>query len=157
MRKVQILILNLTSPSSFFIFTFELKTKKVPHKVRIDKWLWSVRIYKSRSIATEACRSGRVKVNDKSVKPSFMLEENQMVDVNKKEKRWKVKVIRLIEKRVGAEIAQTCYEDFSPPEQPVKKMGAFFYQTSEIREKGSGRPTKRDRRNIDRFKDLEDN
>lgn len=128
----------------------------MPNKTRIDKWLWSVRIYKSRSIATEACKSGRVKVNDKSIKPSYILEEGQTVSVNKKEKKWIVKCIKAIEKRVSAELAQTCYEDFSPPEEPRKKLGAFFYTTSETRDKGKGRPTKKERRVLDKFKGNEE-
>ncbi len=127
----------------------------MPNKARIDKWLWSIRIYKSRSIATEACKSGRVKINGKGVKPSYLLEVGQTVSINKKEKNWIVKCIKLIEKRVGAEIAKTCYEDLSPPEVSVKKLGAFFYKTSEKRDKGLGRPTKRERRTLDKFKDLE--
>ncbi|MEZ5006846.1 MAG: RNA-binding S4 domain-containing protein [Chitinophagales bacterium] len=128
----------------------------MPNKTRIDKWLWSVRIYKSRSVATEACKSGRVKVDAKSVKPSYTIEEGQTVTVNKKEKKWVVKCLNAIEKRVSAEIAQTCYEDFSPPEQPSNKLGAFFYTTSEMRDKGVGRPTKRERRVLDKFKDIDE-
>ena len=128
----------------------------MPNKTRIDKWLWSIRIYKSRSIATEACKSGRVKIDGKSVKPSYIIEEGQMISVNKREKKWVVKCLKVIEKRVSAEIAQTCYEDQSPPEQPRTKLGAFFYTTSETRDKGVGRPTKRERRTLDKFKDIEE-
>lgn len=128
----------------------------MPNKVRIDKWLWSIRIYKSRSVSTEACKSGRVKINGSSVKPSFLLEEGMEVHINKREKKWIVKAINLIEKRVSSAIALTCYEDLSPPEEPSNKLEAFFYRNSEKRDKGSGRPTKRDRRIIDKFKENEE-
>lgn len=127
----------------------------MPNKTRIDKWLWSIRIYKSRSISTDACKSGRVKVNGKSVKPSFIIEEGMIVNVNKKEKIWKVKALKIIEKRVASPIALTCYEDLSPPPVPSEKMPSFFYQSTEKRDKGTGRPTKKDRRNIDKFKGTE--
>ena len=124
----------------------------MPNKVRIDKWLWSVRIYKSRSMATNACKAGKVKVAGINVKPSFLLEPGMEVNVNKKEKHWIVVPKKLIEKRVGAAIAVECYEDRSPEVPDSKKMPSFFYQTNEQRDKGLGRPTKKDRRTLDKFK-----
>ena len=128
----------------------------MPNKVRIDKWLWAIRLYKTRSMATDACRSGRVKVDEKSVKASFSIEVGTKVSINKREKKWVVVCHKLIEKRVGAEIAKECYEDFSPPTIPTKGNRAFFYSRAEIREKGTGRPTKKERRILDEFKDEEE-
>lgn len=125
----------------------------MPKKVRIDKWLWSVRIYKTRSMATIACKAGKVKVDGKNVKPSFMLETGMTVTARKREQIYVVKSEKLIEKRVGAAIAQECYEDLSPPPEPSGRLPSFFYKSNEIREKGSGRPTKKDRRILDDFKD----
>lgn len=124
----------------------------VPNKVRIDKWLWSVRLFKTRTIASDACKAGKVKIDQKSVKPSYMLEAGQLVAVRQKEKLWKVKVLRLLEKRVSAAIAVDCYEDLSPPVLPSEKSPSFFYAPSERRERGAGRPTKRERRDLDSFK-----
>ncbi|MEN9447573.1 MAG: hypothetical protein RJA25_863 [Bacteroidota bacterium] len=123
-------------------------------KTRIDKWLWAVRIYKTRSLATEACAAGKVKINGESVKASYLLKPGQTIQLNKQGEKSTFKVIKIIEKRVGAPIAIACYEDLTPPEEKNKLLfPSVFY---EVRDKGSGRPTKRDRREIDKFKDIDD-
>jgi ribosome-associated heat shock protein Hsp15 len=123
-------------------------------KTRIDKWLWAVRIYKTRSLATEACAAGKIKINGESVKASYLLKPGQTIQLNKQGEKSTFKVIKLIEKRVGAPIAIACYEDLTPPEEKNKLLfPSVFY---EVRDKGSGRPTKRDRREIDKFKDIDD-
>ena len=124
-------------------------------KVRIDKWLWSVRIFKSRTIATDACKEGRVKVGGVSVKPSFLLSEQEVVTVKKDGFNFEFKALQLLEKRVGAPIAVTCYLDVTPEEEK-NKYNAWFLNgmpAAEKREKGAGRPTKKERRQIDDFKD----
>ena len=127
----------------------------MPNKVRIDKWLWSIRLYKTRTVASDACRSGRVKINGKSVKPSYLLEAGIIVTAKKREKLWVVKVLDLIEKRVGAPRALKCYEDLSPPVELRESPPSFFYKPSDTRKKGAGRPTKRERRDIDKFREEE--
>jgi ribosome-associated heat shock protein Hsp15 len=127
----------------------------MPNKIRIDKWLWAIRLYKTRNQATEACKAGKVKVLDKNVKASYMLETGMTVQVRKRDRIFVVKVLSLIEKRTSATIAQTCYEDLSPPAEPSEKLPSFFFKTNEQREKGLGRPTKRERRTLDRFKENE--
>lgn len=125
-------------------------------KVRIDKWLWSVRIFKSRTMATAACKSGKVKINDMSVKPSYSVERDEIVTVKKEGFNYVFKVVDLIDKRVGAKLAAPCYENLTSEEE-MKKFESWFINNSkrfEQRDKGEGRPTKRDRRDIDRFKDL---
>lgn len=124
------------------------------NKVRIDKWLWSVRIFKSRSLATEACKSSKVKIDDTNVKPSSSVEVGQNVKVKKGGFNLEFKVLKLIEKRVGAPIAVTCYEDLTPQEELDKFNDWFIGKAApEKRERGTGRPTKRERRDIDKFKD----
>ena len=104
-------------------------------------------------MATDACKSGKVKVEDTSVKPSFMLERGKFVKVNKNGFNFEYKVIDLLEKRVGAPIAQKCYEDLTPEEELNKYKDWFVGKGKpEMREKGTGRPTKRERRDIDKFK-----
>ncbi len=124
-------------------------------KVRIDKWIWAVRIFKSRSKAADACRSNHVKVNDKSVKPAFLVEVGQEIIIKKDGFSLVFKVVKLIEKRVGFPIAITCYENLTSEEE-LNKFDSWFIgkSNSERREKGSGRPTKRDRRQIEQFKDI---
>lgn len=123
-------------------------------KVRIDKWLWSVRIYKSRTISTSACKSGKVKIEGVPVKPAYSLEVGEVVEVRKNGFNLIYKVEKLIKKRVGAPIARECYEDLTPEEELNKYKNWFAGKASpERREKGMGRPTKRERRDLDRFKD----
>ena len=125
----------------------------MPSKVRIDKWLWSVRIFKSRTIATDACKSGKVKIDGVNVKPSLSIEPGAIIEVRKNGFNLQFKVIKLIEKRVGAPIAQECYEDLTPAEEMQKYTDWYVGKAgSERRERGAGRPTKRERREIDRFK-----
>ena len=122
-------------------------------KVRIDKWLWSVRIFKSRTLASDTVKSGKVKVNGIQVKASFLLQRGQEVVVKKGGFNFTFKVLQLIEKRVGAPIAVTCYKDITPEEE-LKKYEDWFAgkYANELRERGAGRPTKKDRREIDGFK-----
>lgn len=124
-------------------------------KVRIDKWLWSVRIYKSRTLATDACKAGKIKIKGESVKPSYLLAEGEVVHVKKDGFNLQYKSLQLIEKRVGAPIAQGCYEDITPVEERNKYEAWFNGDATPVvekREKGSGRPTKKERREIDHFK-----
>ncbi|MEM9823794.1 MAG: RNA-binding S4 domain-containing protein [Bacteroidota bacterium] len=122
-------------------------------KVRIDKWLWSVRIFKSRSQATDACKSGKIKINEESVKPAYLLERETIVEVRKNGFNLKYKVIDLIEKRVSAPLAQVCYEDLTPQEELNKYKDWFIGKAApERRERGAGRPTKKERREIDKHK-----
>ena len=125
-------------------------------KVRIDKWLWSIRIFKSRTLASDACKAGKVKVGEEAVKPSYMLSEEEVVTVKKDGFSSQYRALQLIEKRVGAPIAVTCYEDVTPEAEKNKYQSWFQNATpgAERREKGSGRPTKKERREIDTFKDL---
>ena len=131
-------------------------------KVRIDKWLWSIRIFKSRTLATDACKSGKIKIGEAQVKPSYLLAGNETITVKKDGFNFQFRALTLIEKRVGAPIAITCYEDVTPEEERNKYNAWFLNATpsAERREKGAGRPTKRERREIDGFKtayDWDDN
>lgn len=126
-------------------------------KVRIDKWLWSIRIFKSRTIATDAVKAGRVRVAGAAVKPSFQIAEGEVVTVKKDGFNFQFRAIQLIEKRVGAAIAVTCYEDVTPQEERDKYLAWFQNSapTTEKRDRGTGRPTKKDRREMDEFKSVE--
>lgn len=122
-------------------------------KVRIDKWLWSVRIFKSRTLATDACKSGKVKIEGSNVKPSYMLQREEVVHVHKNGFNLQFKVLDLIQKRVSAPLAQACYDDLTPEEELNKYNDWYVGKgASERRDKGAGRPTKKERRSIDRFK-----
>lgn len=123
-------------------------------KVRIDKWLWSVRIFKTRTQATDACKSGHVRIEGDPAKPSSTLTGNETLQVKKSGFNLEFKVLKLIEKRVSAAIASECYEDLTPPAELTKYEDWFVGKKGvEFREKGIGRPTKRERRDLDKFKD----
>ena len=118
-------------------------------KVRVDKWLWAVRIFKSRTIATEAIKAGKVKMGDNVLKPSHNLKVNDSFQLRKDGFVFTFRVLGIIAKRVGAPIAVTCYADLTPDEEKMKYQN--WYAT-EQRDRGTGRPTKRDRRDMDEFK-----
>ena len=123
------------------------------NKVRIDKWLWSVRLYKTRSRAAEACRKSHVRSSEKVLKPSYLLSVGDQLHIKKNGFNLVFKVDGLIEKRVGYPIAIQHYTDLTPPEELNKYKDWFVGKAQpEIRNKGIGRPTKRDRREIDEFK-----
>jgi ribosome-associated heat shock protein Hsp15 len=119
--------------------------------VRIDKWLWCVRVFKTRSQATLACRSGKVKIGDEPVKPSREVKTGEVFSVSTEGLKRMLKVKALLENRVGAKLVEEFLEDLTPPEEyeklKLRKDGGFG-----SRLRGLGRPTKRERREIDILK-----
>ena len=115
--------------------------------VRIDSWVWSVRLVKTRSAGATACRGGHVRVNGERVKPAYSVRVGDEVRVRQEGWERVVIVKRLIRKRVGAPVAVQCYVDNSPPPPP---RAAFA--PAGIRDRGTGRPTKRDRREMERLR-----
>jgi len=126
-------------------------------KVRIDKWLWSVRIFKSRSIATQACKSGKIRVNGSKCKPARTVMVDNLISVDKKGLKLEFKILELLKSRVGFSIAKDCYEDLTSLEER-EKFRAFHGRrvSGEDREIGLGRPTKRDRRELENFKEIDE-
>ena len=123
-------------------------------KIRIDKYLWAIRIFKSRSISSEACREGKVKLHGVPAKSSALVTVGDIIDVHKDNFRLKYKVVQLIEKRVSAVLAKPCYEDLTPEEELNKYKSWFVGKGGpERRERGTGRPTKQDRREIEDYKE----
>ena len=120
--------------------------------IRIDKFLWSVRIYKTRSIASDECRKGRIIINDIQVKPSRSVLKNEIITVKKPPVIYSYRVIEPIGNRVSAKLVEQFVEDLTPDEEKAKlnirdSIGIIH------RDKGTGRPTKKERRQIDRIKD----
>ena len=111
---------------------------------RLDQWLWAVRLFKTRSMATAACRRGRVRVNGIAVKASTQVKVGDRIEAFIARQRVVV-VSALIEKRVGATVAATCFVDHSPPAPTAKRQPPM-----PRRAPGMGRPTKRERRALDR-------
>ena len=126
----------------------------MPEKVRIDKYLWSIRIFKSRSIAATAIRDGKVKLNGEPAKSSALVGVGDVIDVHKEGFRMKYKVLQLLEKRVSPVLAKPCYEDLTSADELNKYKSWFIGKgRPEQRERGAGRPTKKERREIEGFKD----
>ena len=119
--------------------------------VRIDKYLWCIRLFKSRSLATEACDGDKVKIDGTSVKPSRHIKPGEIITVQQGYVKRAFRVLELLEKRVGAPLVKNYAEDITPPEELAKRETERFvsYQS---KFKGTGRPTKKDRRLIDRMK-----
>lgn len=126
----------------------------MPDKVRIDKWLWSVRIYKSRTLASDAVKNHKVKLNGANTKPSASVQRGDRLQVQKNGFNLEFEVVDLIEKRVGAPLAIKCYVDHTSEEERNKYNDWFIGKGgTERRARGAGRPTKRERREIDDFKE----
>jgi ribosome-associated heat shock protein Hsp15 len=115
--------------------------------VRVDKWLWAIRRYKTRSDATEACRGGHVKINGEPAKPASVVKVGYLVETTGGGHERRFEVAQLIEKRVSAPLAATCFIDHSPPPPPTEA-----YLRPLFRDPGTGRPTKRERRQLDRLR-----
>lgn len=117
-------------------------------KLRVDKYLWAIRVFKTRSLATEACKAGRVKLDGRSVKPSAVVKTGDSYHIQKGLEKKVLRVTGLLEKRVDAKTAAAFYEDITPVEEThsYKSMGRASVPT---RDRGAGRPTKKDRREID--------
>lgn len=119
--------------------------------IRVDKWLWAVRAFKTRSQATDACKSGKVKIDDITVKPSREIKLNEEIVVQINHISRTLKVIGLLNNRVGAKLVVDYLEDLTPPEE-YEKEKLKREINYEYRDRGLGRPTKKERRLIDRLK-----
>ncbi|MDT9409161.1 RNA-binding S4 domain-containing protein [Corynebacterium rouxii] len=115
--------------------------------VRIDVWVWAVRLLKTRSLSAQACKAGHIKLNGVAVKPSQLVTPGDRVRVWADHRERDVEVVSTVRKRVGAAIAQSCYIDHSPPPPPKEILLSM-----PRRDKGAGRPTKKERRDIDRLR-----
>jgi ribosome-associated heat shock protein Hsp15 len=116
-------------------------------ETRVDKWLWAVRLFKTRGLATDACRGGHVRVNGSPAKPAAPVRVGDRVEARVHGRARVLEVVRVIDKRVGAPVAAECLVDHSPPEPSRAEQPAVF-----ARDRGAGRPTKRDRRRLDRLR-----
>lgn len=116
--------------------------------LRIDKWLWAVRVFKTRNLASDACRAGKVKIKDQNVKPSRTLAINDIILVSLPPVTRTIKVLALLQNRVSAKLVNSFMEDLTPPEE-YKKIELLKYHRFMQRDRGAGRPTKKERRDIE--------
>ena len=124
---------------------------KEPGSLRIDKFLWAVRIYRTRSLATDACSGGKVKIEGKSVKPSRQIKPSEVITVTQRYLTRTYRITALIEKRVSAKMLPEYIEDLTPQEE-LDKLKTERFTSYVQRYKGAGRPTKKERRLIDKYK-----
>ena len=119
-------------------------------QARIDKWLWAARIFKTRSLAADACKNGRVSIGNVNVKPSHMVKVGETVNVRKPPVTYSFKILKTIEQRVGAKLIPEIYENVTAPDQyellEMNRISGFV-----DRARGTGRPTKKERRALDAF------
>ncbi len=119
-------------------------------EVRIDKWLWAVRVFKTRSLATDACKMNRVSINGQLTKPSRLVKEGDVISVRKPPIEYSFKILRVLNNRVGAKLVPEYMENVTPKEQydilELQRLSRFV-----DRAKGLGRPTKKDRRDMESF------
>ena len=122
------------------------------HTTRIDKWLWAVRIFKTRALASEACAGGKIKIDDTAVKASRNIVQNDIVQVRKGVVKYLYKVRKIAEKRMGAKLVVEFMQDVTPEEE-LAKLKSSQKQPIQTREKGQGRPTKKERRIMDKLRE----
>ena len=119
-------------------------------QARIDKWLWAVRIYKTRSIAAEACKKGHISIGDRTAKPAHNIRVGDIVNVKKAPITYSFRVLKCAENRVGAKLVPELMENITSQEQyeilEMSKISGFI-----DRQRGTGRPTKKERRDLDIF------
>lgn len=123
---------------------------EAPGRVRIDKWLWAVRLYKSRSLATEACVAGHVKIDGQGLKPSREVHPGEVITALTGRIQRTVKVLALLDRRVGAKLVENFLEDLTPAKEYARAREEVSHQTL-LYPKGLGRPTKKQRRLLQQF------
>lgn len=126
--------------------------KEEKNEVRIDKWLWAVRLFKTRTLAIESCKKGRIMIQGTNIKPSRMIKVGDVIQIKKSPITYSFKVLDLSEKRMGAKLVPQFMEDVTSPAEyeilELSKVSGFI-----DRDRGAGRPTKKDRRDLDDFID----
>lgn len=124
----------------------------MPDSLRIDKWLWTVRFYKTRTLATDACKAGKIKLDGQSIKPARELKTGDIITISQESMIKTVKVLGFPPNRQPAKLVLQFMEDLTPQEMYDRQM--ILRQTrTEFRPRGLGRPTKKSRRLIDRLKE----
>ncbi|QOD61445.1 RNA-binding S4 domain-containing protein [Polaribacter haliotis] len=120
--------------------------------MRIDKYLWCIRVFKTRTIATTACKKGQVKIDGNNLKPSKEVFGGELIVVRKNQINYQIKVLGLPESRVGAKLVEQYRKDVTPKEE-FEKTELLKFAKDYYRKKGVGRPTKKDRRDIDNYQE----
>jgi ribosome-associated heat shock protein Hsp15 len=120
--------------------------------MRVDKYLWSVRYFKTRNIATNACKKGHIKIGGNSIKPSRNVFPTDKLEIRKNQINYKIEILDIPKSRVGAKLVSIYCTDITPKES-LEKLELLKYSQDYYRKKGAGRPTKKDRRELDDLKE----
>lgn len=136
----------------FLLILKVIDMDKKEEKLRVDKYLWAIRMFKTRSLATQACKAGKVKLNGQSIKPSYLVDIGDVFTIQKGVEKKVIEVTALLARRGDYQTALAHYKDLTPKEETYAYKSAFFAPVLK-RERGAGRPTKRDRRLIDKLQD----
>lgn len=120
-------------------------------EVRLDKFLWAIRIFKTRGLASEAIESGKIRKNGDALKPSKKVKINEQYTIRKEDFILEIEVLKLLDKRLSAPLVIDYFKELKRTDLKPKMEGSVFFNPQIYREKGKGRPTKRDRREIDEF------
>lgn len=120
------------------------------NELRVDKWLWSVRIFKTRSIAANACKNNRIRIGERILKPSSLVAIGDVISVRKPPVTFSFKVLGIPPSRVGAKLVEQYLENRTPPEE-LQQIEMQRFTLAQGRPKGAGRPTKKERRDLDHF------
>lgn len=118
--------------------------------MRIDKYLWNIRVFKTRSMATTACKKGQIKMDSKNIKPSKEIFGNELILVRRNQINYQIKVLDLPKSRVGAKLVDLYRKDITPKDA-FEKRNFLKFSKEYYRQKGAGRPTKKERRDIDNY------
>lgn len=118
--------------------------------MRIDKYLWNIRVFKTRSMATTACKKGQIKMDSKNIKPSKEIFGNELILVRRNQINYQIKVLDLPKSRVGAKLVDLYRKDITPKDA-FEKRSFLKFSKEYYRQKGAGRPTKKERRDIDNY------
>ena len=132
----------------FLQYYLLLEAMSEMEKLRIDKYLWAIRLFKTRSLATEACKAGRVKFKGQNLKPSAIVKQGDVYQVSKGIEKKVIEVLELLYNRVESKIAVTKYKDITPVEE-THAFKSMYHAPTLKRDRGTGRPTKKDRRETD--------
>jgi len=146
--------LNFDGKIQFYL-TFVFILTLILDKMRVDKYLWCIRFFKTRSIATEACKKGHIRINDNQVKPSREVYATDKINVRKNQINYIVQVLDIPQNRVGAKLVDMYRKDITPKEA-FEHLELLKYSKDYYRKKGIGRPTKKDRRDIDGYSSEEE-
>jgi ribosome-associated heat shock protein Hsp15 len=140
----------LSAQGTIFIPLLKAYLEILTFYMRIDKYLWSIRYFKTRSIATEACKKGHIKINQVSVKPSKVVFNGEEILIRKNQINYQIIILDIPKNRIGAKLVDLYRKDITPKEE-FERQELLKYSKDYYRKSGIGRPTKKDRRDIDNF------